>query len=111
MLLLFVLLVLQPFVFWAWIFAALIESIIISVLPLFTLVNASKDSGNTESFLMAGMTAFTVIVLVVNFKVMENIYVFFVVTVHLYIFPLTSIYSICLHSYFSCSRSGTILII
>lgn len=59
----------QPLVFWGWIFAALVESTFISALPLFTLSNSSKTTGNSESFLMAGMTAFTVIVLVVNFKV------------------------------------------
>jgi hypothetical protein len=56
-------------VFWGWIFAALVESTFISALPLFTLANSSVDSGNNETFLMPGMTAFTVIVLVVNFKV------------------------------------------
>jgi hypothetical protein len=56
-------------VFWGWIFTALVESTFISALPLFTLANSSRSSGNSESFLMAGMTAFTVIVLIVNFKV------------------------------------------
>jgi len=46
----------------------LIESTFISVLPLFTLANSDPLTGNEASYLQAGMTAFTVIVLVVNFK-------------------------------------------
>ena len=46
----------------------MIESTFISVLPLFTLANSDPLTGNEASFLQAGMTAFTVIVLVVNFK-------------------------------------------
>jgi hypothetical protein len=63
-------------VFWGWIFSALVESIFISVLPLYTLTNSDPRTGNMESFLEAGMTAFTVIVLVVNFKVRETFFVY-----------------------------------
>lgn len=59
---------LQPLVFWGWIFTALIESTFISALPLFTLANSDLKDGTLPTFLSAGMTAFTVIVLVVNLK-------------------------------------------
>lgn len=55
-------------VFWGWIFSALVESTFISVLPLFTLANSDPANGTQASYLQAGMTAFTVIVLVVNLK-------------------------------------------
>lgn len=58
----------QPLVFWGWIFTALIESTFISALPLFTLANSDSEDGTLPTFLSAGMTAFTVIVLVVNLK-------------------------------------------
>jgi hypothetical protein len=63
-------------VFWGWIATAMVESTFISALPLFTLVNSSPKTGDAESFLMAGMTAFTVIVLVVNFKVGVPLFVY-----------------------------------
>ena len=71
----------QPLVFWGWIFNALVESTFISALPLFTLAQ-SGSSGTSESFLMAGMTAFTVIVLVVNFKVRIPVYTAYSLCVH-----------------------------
>lgn len=46
----------------------MVESTFISALPLFTLANSDPTTGTEATYLQAGMTAFTVIVLVVNFK-------------------------------------------
>lgn len=44
------------------------ESVVLSVLPLFTLWNGDYRTGNEEHFLQAGMTCLTAIVVVVNVK-------------------------------------------
>eukprot|EP01038_Epipyxis_sp_PR26KG_P007375 gene7375-10046_t len=54
-------------IFWSWIITAIMESILLSVLPLFTLSIGAYD-GQTGSFLEAGATCFTAIIFIVNFK-------------------------------------------
>ena len=62
---------------------AFLESVALSVIPLFTLSN-SGPFGSINSFLEAGMTCFTAVVMVVNFKVFDC--------------SIPSIYSFCIPS-------------
>jgi magnesium-transporting ATPase (P-type) len=55
----------HPSVFWRWILQAFIESTILSVLPLYFLV----DNYNQDDFWSAGATCFTAVVLIVNIKI------------------------------------------
>ena len=55
--------------FWSWIFTAFIESIVLSVLPLYTLTNSDIQTANQEIFMQAGATCLTAVVIVVNLKV------------------------------------------
>ena len=59
----------QIWVFWSWILSALIESLLISILPLIMLDNTDNINGAMDNFLESGMTSFTIIVIVVNTKV------------------------------------------
>lgn len=55
--------------FWTWIGSAFLESIVVSVLPLFTLQNFHR--GREDTFLFAGATCLSVVVVVVNLKVLS----------------------------------------
>lgn len=59
----------QTPLFWSWIFSAMLESTILSVLPLYTLSNSDPFHGTMETFFEAGTTCLTAIVIIVNFKV------------------------------------------
>jgi len=59
-------------VFWSWILSALIESLLISILPLVLLENTDNKHGAMDNFLESGMTSFTIIVIVVNTKVTND---------------------------------------
>mmetsp|Transcript_31689 Transcript_31689/g.43471 ORF Transcript_31689/g.43471 Transcript_31689/m.43471 type:complete len:1213 (+) Transcript_31689:256-3894(+) len=54
--------------FWMWILSAVMESIILSVLPLFTLQNFSVVTGQLSQFYEPGMTCFTAIIFAANIK-------------------------------------------
>lgn len=56
-------------IFWSWIGVAVLESIICSVLPYYTLSNSEPVLGNLGSFWEAGATCMTVVVIVCNLKV------------------------------------------
>ena len=60
----------QTSLFWQWILTAILESTILSVLPLFILANYDYDTGTQNTFYEAGATCFTAIVLVVNLKML-----------------------------------------
>jgi hypothetical protein len=47
--------------------------VILSVLPLYTLLNGDYRNGLEESFLQAGITCLTAIVVVVNLKVFFHV--------------------------------------
>jgi phospholipid-translocating P-type ATPase (flippase) len=68
-------------VFMSWILAGTFESLVISILPLYMLQNTSKPDeyggdGCFESLWMYGATCFSIMVLVVNLKLMLNTYQF-----------------------------------
>lgn len=50
----------------------MLESTILSVLPLYALANSDPEFGTLETFFEAGATCFTAIVFVVNFKVRRD---------------------------------------
>ena len=54
--------------FWSWIANAVVESVLFSVLPLYTLMDSTGSTGASETFLLAGTTCITAVVVVVNFK-------------------------------------------
>lgn len=54
-------------IFWSWIAMAMLESVIVSVLPLYLLAGSDK-LGNDPTFFDAGATCYTVIIIIVNFK-------------------------------------------
>eukprot|EP01039_Chlorochromonas_danica_P007893 gene7893-8706_t len=54
--------------FWEWIGGAILESVVLSVLPLFTLWNGDYRTGTEDHFLQAGMTCLTAIIIIVNIK-------------------------------------------
>lgn len=56
-------------IFWKWILSAVIESVVLSVLPLYTLSNGDYRTGVEESFQAAGATCLTAVVIVVNLKI------------------------------------------
>ncbi len=60
---------LQTPLFWSWIFTAMLESTILSVLPLYSMANSNPEDGMLETFFEAGATCFTAIIFIVNFKV------------------------------------------
>jgi phospholipid-transporting ATPase len=59
----------NTWLFWKWILAAVIESVFLSVLPLYLLMNGDFRTGTSDSYEAAGMTCLTAIVIVVNLKV------------------------------------------
>ncbi|GMI14936.1 hypothetical protein TrLO_g10401 [Triparma laevis f. longispina] len=68
-------------VFFNWILAGTIESMVISIFPLYALDNTSKPQvqggdGLMPSLWMYGATSFTLVVLVTNFKLLMNQYTF-----------------------------------
>ena len=58
----------STFNFWSWIVSAIIESILVSILPLFALENNDSTNGVEGSFIEAGMTCLTCVVIIVNIK-------------------------------------------
>lgn len=56
------------FVFWSWIASAVVESIVLSVLPLFTLNGYNPHTGLESTVLEPGTTCLTAIVIAVNIK-------------------------------------------
>ncbi|RYH05661.1 hypothetical protein EON65_44100, partial [archaeon] len=49
--------------------STILESIILSVLPLYTLYNGDFRTGTEDHFLQAGMTCLTAVVVIVNLKI------------------------------------------
>lgn len=72
---------LQTIYFWEWIGGAILESVVLSVLPLFTLWNGDYRTGTEDHFLQAGMTCLTAIIIIANIKVSLQLCVYFEVTV------------------------------
>jgi hypothetical protein len=60
-------------VFWTWIAHAVVESVFVSVVPLYLLQNTNAR-GETSSFWEAGAVTFTVIVIIINLKVCFLVY-------------------------------------
>jgi hypothetical protein len=58
----------QSTVFWTWIAQAVIESVFVSVVPLYLLMNTSPR-GESGSFWESGATTLTVIIITINIKV------------------------------------------
>lgn len=57
-------------IFWNWIFNAIIESIIFSVVPIYVLVGMDQETGNLDTHWEAGMMSMTIIVIAVNLKML-----------------------------------------
>jgi phospholipid-transporting ATPase len=55
--------------FWGWVLWAIFESIIISVIPLYTLHN-SDSNGQMNTFWECGATTFTICIIVINMKIL-----------------------------------------
>lgn len=51
----------------------MLESTILSVLPLYSLANSDPADGELATFFEAGATCFTAVVFVVNFKVRNSL--------------------------------------
>lgn len=56
--------------FWSWIATAMVESIFISVVPLYTLKNSQTGYGVLNTFWESGAVCYTVVVIVVNAKIL-----------------------------------------
>lgn len=76
--------------FWKWIFSAVMESVVLSVLPLYTLQNGDYRTGVEETFLQAGATCLTAIVIVDNLKVNCYSYYHSIVSSNASLFPFSS---------------------
>jgi hypothetical protein len=61
----------QPFLFWGWIVHAIIESLICAFVPSLFLANASPQTGTYDTFWQGGAMTFTIVVIVVNLKVVS----------------------------------------
>jgi hypothetical protein len=55
-------------VFWMWVFHAIFESVVFSVLPLYLLMGMDAQTGNLDTFWEAGIMSVNTIVIVVNLK-------------------------------------------
>jgi hypothetical protein len=55
-------------VFWRWVIHAVLESVFCCVMTLYLLNNFDNEYGNLESYSQLGAVAFTIVILVVNWK-------------------------------------------
>lgn len=62
----------QPWLFWGWIIHAIIESLICAYTPSLYLRNASPETGTYDTFWQSGAMTFTIVVIVVNMKVLGD---------------------------------------
>jgi len=58
----------HPSLFWSWIGMGILESVVVSVVPLYLLNNSEKDTGVLTSFWQAGAACFTCVIIVVSMK-------------------------------------------
>jgi len=56
--------------FWGWILWAIFESILISVVPLYTLRNSEPSNGQLNTFWECGATTFTISIIIINAKIL-----------------------------------------
>lgn len=59
----------KPGIFWSWIVSAIIESILMSVVPMYTLTNSQLGFGLENTHWESGAVCYTVVVIVVNAKI------------------------------------------
>ncbi len=59
----------QTTIFWGWILQAMLESVLLAILPLYFLTNSDPHDGVFHGFQEAGAVCFTAVIVICNFKV------------------------------------------
>lgn len=58
----------HPLLFWSWIAMGVLESVVVSVVPMYLLNNSEKNTGVLTSFWQPGAACFTCVIIVVSAK-------------------------------------------